>query len=160
MGRNAVSEMGTWYDEFRKQSTDGLFPVMVGCNMSFRKSALQETGGFDPYFRFHQDETDACLAILSLKYHITYAESAAVRHEWCEGSYRKDRIQWYLRLRYLWGRNNSYLVHKHFRGNVQFGHYINHCLNGFIQRRIPDEERYEEAQVVKQAGEIPASDSV
>ena len=30
MGRNAISEMGTWYDEFRKQSTDGIVPCHGG----------------------------------------------------------------------------------------------------------------------------------
>ena len=137
MGRNAVSPVGKWYDESRSESTDGLYPVMVGCNMSFRRQTLLDIGGFDPYFKFHQDETDACLGILFRGSDIRYVEGAAVRHEWCEGSYRKDRIRWYIRLRYLWGRNNSYLVHKHFGDQVRFSAYCGSRMADFVGRRVP-----------------------
>jgi hypothetical protein len=118
MGKNAVAPDGRWFDESRGESTDGLSQVMVGCNMSFRREALRTIGGFDSYFRYHQDETDACLGVLHAGYKILYQDGAAVWHEWCEGSYRKDRIKWYLRLRYMWGRNTAYLVRKHFNDRV------------------------------------------
>ncbi|MGE5379410.1 MAG: glycosyltransferase family 2 protein [Candidatus Saccharibacteria bacterium] len=137
MGRNAVSSVGKWFDESRNESTTGLYPVMVGCNMSFRRDALNEIGGFDPYFKFHQDETDACLGVLFAGSKILYSEGASVRHEWCEGSYRKDRIRWYIRLRYLWGRNNSYLVHKHFGESVGFSSYCGSRMADFVGRRVP-----------------------
>lgn len=137
MGRNAVSPEGLWFDESRRESIDGLYPVMVGCNMSFRRVPLQEMGGFDPYFRFHQDETDACLGMLFRGYRIGYSEGAVVWHEWCEGSYRQDRIRWYIKLRYLWGRNNSYLVRKHFGDKVPFTKYAGNRMTGFLQKRVP-----------------------
>jgi len=135
MGRNAVSTEGMWFDESRHEPLDGCFPVMVGCNMSFRRQALIDAGGFDPYFRYHQDETDACLGVLRLGYRIRYEEKAVVRHEWCEGSYRKDMLRWYIRLRYLWGRNNSYLVRKHFGSMVPFTRYCGNRAMAFVSKR-------------------------
>jgi GT2 family glycosyltransferase len=126
MGKNAVSIYGDWSDESKGECVDGLYPVMVGCNMSFRTDVLRAVGGFDPYFRYHQDETDACLRVVLAGYKIRYVEGAIVRHEWCEGSYRKDRLKWYLKLRYLWGRNNSHLVSKNFPGQVTLGGYLAH----------------------------------
>jgi len=137
MGRNAVSPSGQWFDESRNEDIDGLFPVMVGCNMSFRKGPLRSIGGFDPYFRFHQDETDACLGLQFSGHRIEYSEGAVVWHEWCEGSYRQDRVKWYLKLRYLWGRNNSYLVRKHFGHQVRFRKYCAQRIGGFIRSRAP-----------------------
>jgi len=126
MGKNAVSMYGDWRDESRGESIDGLYPVMVGCNMSFRTDVLRSVGAFDPYFRYHQDETDACLRVVLAGYSIKYVEGANVRHEWCEGSYRKDRLKWYLKLRYMWGRNNAHLVSKNFSGKVTLGGYLAH----------------------------------
>lgn len=134
MGRNAVSTEGMWFDESRNEALEGCYPVMVGCNMSFRRQTLIDAGGFDPYFRYHQDETDACLAVLRLGYCIRYEEGAVVRHEWCEGSYRKDMLRWYIKLRYLWGRNNSYLVKKHFGSVVPFSHYCGNRALAFVSK--------------------------
>lgn len=136
MGKNAVAPDGRWFDESREECLDGLYPVMVGCNMSFRRQILIDAGGFDPYFKFHQDETDACLKVVKSGYRIAYSDTAAVRHEWCEGSYRKDRVRWYLKLRYLWGRNNSYLVRKHFGEEMRFKHYVNCRMSNFINKRV------------------------
>lgn len=137
MGKNAVAPDGRWFDVARGESTEGLSQVMVGCNMSFRREALRKIGGFDPYFRYHQDETDACLGVLHAGYRILYHEGAVVWHEWCEGSYRKDRVKWYLRLRYMWGRNTAYLVRKHFSDKVGFSGYLGAQVGGFVQRRAP-----------------------
>jgi hypothetical protein len=150
MGKNAVSPDGRWFDESLGESTEGLHQVMVGCNMSFRREALLQAGGFDPYFRYHQDETDACLSVLGAGYSILYHEGAVVWHEWCEGSYRQDRVKWYLRLRYMWGRNTAYMVRKHFSDQVGLMRYLGVQVQGFMRRRAPGktaaptEERKEE----------------
>ncbi|MDD1756843.1 MAG: glycosyltransferase [Methanomassiliicoccales archaeon] len=136
MGKNAVSIYGDWSDESKGQSTVGLYPVMVGCNMSFRTSVLREVGGFDPYFRYHQDETDACLRVFLSGHDIRYMETASVRHEWCEGSYRKDRLKWYLKLRFMWGRNNAHLVRKNFPGKVSLGGYLAHQASMAVGKRV------------------------
>jgi len=46
-------------------------------------------------------------------------------------------VKWYLRLRYLWGRNNSYLVRKHFGKQVRFADYFGSRFMGFFTRRAP-----------------------
>ena len=135
MGRNVVSIYGDWSDESKGQSVEGLYPVMVGCNMSFRTVALRAVGGFDPYFRYHQDETDACLRVLLSGHEIRFVQAASVRHEWCEGSYRKDRLKWYLKLRFMWGRNTSHLVSKNFHGKVTLGGYLVHQASLAVVKR-------------------------
>jgi GT2 family glycosyltransferase len=135
MGRNIVSKMGEWLEQGNGRGDQTGFPVMVGCNMSFRTSALRDAGGFDPLFRYHQDETDACLRVQFKGGQIRYAEAARVRHAWCEGSYRRDRMLWYLRLRYLWGRNDAYLVRKNFGGSVSFTRYLGHKVMRSLSRR-------------------------
>jgi len=135
MGRYIVSEMGEWRESERDQRVPAGFPVMVGCNMSFRTVLLREAGGFDPLFRYHQDETDACLRVQFRGGRICYAEAARVRHAWCEGSYRQDRMLWYLRLRFLWGRNDAYLVSKNFGRSVSFTRYLGHKIARSLSRR-------------------------
>jgi GT2 family glycosyltransferase len=136
MGRNAISVFGDWSDESKGESVEGLYPVMVGCNMSFRTSVIKGVGGFDPYFRYHQDETDACLRVLLSGHEIHYVEGASVRHEWCEGSYRKDRLKWYLKLRFMWGRNNAHLVSKNFIGKVSLRGYLAHQASMAVGKRV------------------------
>ncbi|MDD1770935.1 MAG: glycosyltransferase [Methanomassiliicoccales archaeon] len=128
MGRNKMSVYGDWYDESRGEDTTGLYPVMLGCNMSFRTEALRSVGGFDPYFRYHRDEDDACIRVDLAGYTIGFEETAALRHAWCEGSYRRDRFRWYFRLRYLWGRNHAHLVRKNFKGRVTLQTYVRNRL--------------------------------
>ncbi len=152
MGRNAVSEMGEWYDSSKGQDVSGLSPVMVGCNMSFRADALIVVGGFDRKIRFHQDETDACLRVLSAGYDIKYVDGARVRHAWCEGSYRKDRMLWYLRLRYLWGRNTAYLVSKNFGERVSMTRFLAHKLIRAVRSRTGPANENNASQVA----DVPA----
>jgi hypothetical protein len=70
-------------------------------------------------------------------YRIEYLEDAIVRHEWCRGSYRKDYMRWYLKLRYMWGRNTAHLVGKNFRGKVDFGEYLAHQVQLAARSRMP-----------------------
>lgn len=155
MGRNAVSIYGDWSDESRGQSVEGLYPVMIGCNMSFRTAVLRAVGGFDPYFRYHQDETDACLRVLLAGYRIEYLEDAVVRHEWCRGSYRKDYMRWYLKLRYMWGRNTAHLVGKNFRGKVGFGEYMAHQAKLAMRNRMPTGDGAKSPKAKGPEGKVP-----
>ena len=38
-------------------------PAFWGCNMSFRKSAIEQIGAFDENITFHGDETDFCIRV-------------------------------------------------------------------------------------------------
>jgi GT2 family glycosyltransferase len=41
------------------------FVTATGCNMAFRRSLLDEIGGFDPFYRYFLEETDAVLRVLA-----------------------------------------------------------------------------------------------
>ena len=43
--------------------TDTLAEHVPGCNMAFRKSCLEEIGGFDPIFHAAGDDVDICWRI-------------------------------------------------------------------------------------------------
>ena len=154
MGRNAVSIFGDWADESKGQRVEGLYPVMVGCNMSFRTDVLRKVGGFDPFFRYHQDETDACVRVVLAGYRILYLEDVVVRHEWAKGSYRKDRLKWYLKLRYLWGRNTAHLVRKNFGSKVSFSKYMAHQAGLAVSKRVSTQAS-SSAQAKKEEPEMP-----
>jgi O-antigen biosynthesis protein len=51
-----------------------------GCNMAFRRSALQEVGGFDPQFRVAGDDVDVCWRLQARGARIGFSPSAVVWH--------------------------------------------------------------------------------
>ena len=51
-----------------------------GCNMAFRKSALEEIGGFDPQFRSAGDDVDVCWRLQKKGYTLGFSPSAMVWH--------------------------------------------------------------------------------
>ena len=51
-----------------------------GCNMAFRKSALEEIGGFDPQFRAAGDDVDICWRLQKKGYTLGFTPSAMVWH--------------------------------------------------------------------------------
>jgi GT2 family glycosyltransferase len=56
---------------------------LLGCNMSFRKTGLVKTGGFDNFFRAYnfREETDLCLRIRRLGYRILFDPDASLVHK-------------------------------------------------------------------------------
>lgn len=136
LGANMMTVYGDWVEGPDARARGGLFPMMVGCNMSFRRRVLESVGGFDVYYRFHNDETDTCLRVLRSGFRIIHHEGAGVLHEACEGSYRRDTLKWYLKLRYLWGRNSAYLISKNLRDSVTFRRYAGSRLSRSVTRRL------------------------
>ncbi|MEM6885071.1 MAG: glycosyltransferase, partial [Verrucomicrobiota bacterium] len=51
-----------------------------GCNMAFRKWALEQIGGFNPLYRKAGDDVDVCWKLLDLGYGIAFSPSAVVWH--------------------------------------------------------------------------------
>src|SRR5207245_6930080 len=51
-----------------------------GCNMAFRKEALEAIGGFDPVFRTAGDDVDVCWRLRDRGGIIGYAPAAVVWH--------------------------------------------------------------------------------
>ncbi|MDW7733411.1 MAG: glycosyltransferase [Methanolobus sp.] len=68
----------------------GEYPILMGTNCSFRRSALMEVGGFDPYFRYYHDESELCVRIIRAGYRIVYQRDASVVHYMVEGHNRRS----------------------------------------------------------------------
>jgi glycosyltransferase involved in cell wall biosynthesis len=68
-------------------STDDIAEHIPGCNMSFRRQALLEIGGFDPVYRSAGDDVDACWRIQERGYTIGFHPSAFVWHH-CRNSFK------------------------------------------------------------------------
>ncbi|MEM6601525.1 MAG: glycosyltransferase [Verrucomicrobiota bacterium] len=61
------------FDDYRAEH-------VPGCNMAFRKDALQQLGGFNPVYRKAGDDVDVCWKLLDLGYEIAFSPSAVVWH--------------------------------------------------------------------------------
>jgi len=53
---------------------------LAGCNMLFRKAALEDAGGFDPQFTAAGDDVDICWRLMDAGYVLGYCPSAFVWH--------------------------------------------------------------------------------
>src|SRR5579863_3555492 len=57
------------------------FPTLLGTNCSFRRTVLEEIGGFDETFAYFLDETDVCLRVVDAGHHVVYEPRAVVFHK-------------------------------------------------------------------------------
>lgn len=89
----------------------GCFPHLLGCNSSFRRSALLEIGGFDEEFEYFLDETDVCLRIVDAGYIIAQLPNAYVHHKYAPSNIRGDNKV--VRFRYPIIKNKIYFMLKH-----------------------------------------------
>ncbi len=64
--------------------------IFMGTNCSFRRSVLNEVGGFDPYFRYYHDESELCVRIVQAGHRLLYKREAFVIHDMAEGHNRKS----------------------------------------------------------------------
>jgi len=85
---------------------DQLAEHIPGCNMSFRKSALEEVGGFDPIFTAAADDVDLCWRLLGKGYQIGFNPSAVVWH------HRRASVRGYWRQQFGYGVSESILERK------------------------------------------------
>jgi GT2 family glycosyltransferase len=77
-----------------------------GCNMAFRKSALEEIGGFDERFRVAGDDVDVCWRLQEAGRTLGFSAGAVVFHR------RRDSIWRYLRQQYGYGKAEALLERK------------------------------------------------
>ncbi len=77
-----------------------------GCNMAFRKSALEEIGGFDERFRVAGDDVDVCWRLQELGRTLGFSAGAVVMHR------RRDSVRRYLRQQYGYGEAEALLERK------------------------------------------------
>lgn len=89
----------------------GHYPILNGCNMSFKKSVLEETGSFDEYLVNGYDDTEQCIRIFKKGYKIVYDPDIKVRHYPQTNGITRDNYDYYMR------RNRIYLCIKNFLGN-------------------------------------------
>jgi len=78
-----------------------------GCNMAFRKSALNAIGGFDPIFWKAGDDVDICWRLQQAGYKIGFSPAAFVWH------YRRSTLGDYLKQQRGYGEAEALLVRKH-----------------------------------------------
>jgi glycosyltransferase involved in cell wall biosynthesis/GT2 family glycosyltransferase len=89
----------------------GRFPHLLGCNSSFRRSALLEIGGFDEEYEYFLDETDVCLRIVDAGYIIAQLPKAYVHHKYAPSNIRGENKV--VRYRYPIIKNKIYFMLKH-----------------------------------------------
>jgi GT2 family glycosyltransferase len=77
-----------------------------GCNMAFRKSALEAVGGFDPQFRVAGDDVDICWRLLDRGSKLGFNPGAVVWHR------RRRTVRDYFRQQRGYGRAEALLERK------------------------------------------------
>lgn len=90
---------------------------LIGCNMSFRRKALEQVGGFDANYTLTnlREETDLCIRVKKAGWRVIYDPSMAVVHV-------SARAQAFFGdfpgIQYSNGRNSAYFVVKHYGLNL------------------------------------------
>jgi O-antigen biosynthesis protein len=74
-----------------------------GCNMAFRRSALEAIGGFDPQFRVAGDDVDVCWRLQKQGWTLGFSPAAVVWH------HRRDTIGRYWRQQIGYGKAEALL---------------------------------------------------
>jgi GT2 family glycosyltransferase len=77
-----------------------------GCNMAFRKAALQEVGGFDPRFRTAGDDVDLCWRLQQNGGTLGFNHAAMVWH------HRRNSVRAYWKQQFGYGKAESLLEAK------------------------------------------------
>ncbi|GAC1624817.1 MAG: hypothetical protein NVS4B11_20340 [Ktedonobacteraceae bacterium] len=87
---------------------------LIGCNMSFRRHALEQVGGFDANYTLTnlREETDLCVRVKKAGWHIVFMPSITVVH------FSARSLQPYFlekpSIQFSNGRNCTYFAVKHF----------------------------------------------
>ena len=77
-----------------------------GCNMAFRKEALQAIGGFDAQFRVAGDDVDVCWRLQDRGWTIGFSPAAVVWH------HRRNSVRTYLKQQAGYGKAEALLEKK------------------------------------------------
>jgi GT2 family glycosyltransferase len=97
---------------------DELAEHVPGCNMAFRKEALEQIGGFDAVHRAAGDDVDVCWKLLARGWRIAFAPGGFVWH------HRRASVRAFLRQQKGYGRAEGHLKRAWpGRFNV-FGHLV------------------------------------
>jgi GT2 family glycosyltransferase len=124
-GPNLVPPEDEWIAQCVYRSPGGPTQVMFddvsaehipGCNMSFRKSALEEIGFFDPIFTAAGDDVDICWRLLAKGYRIGFSPSAVVWH------HRRPSVRAYWKQQVGYGKSEALLERVHPNKFNPWGH--------------------------------------
>lgn len=77
-----------------------------GCNMAFRKAALEAIGGFDPTFRIAGDDVDLCWRLQQRGWTLGFNPAAMVWH------HRRNSVKAYWKQQLNYGKAEGYLERK------------------------------------------------
>ena len=126
-GPNLIPQEDDWVAQCVYRSPGGPTQVMLndqhaehipGCNMSFRRSALEDIGGFDPRFRMAADDVDICWRLMDAGYRIGFSPSAVVWH------HRRPSVKAYWRQQVGYGISESILERKTPNKFNSWGHTV------------------------------------
>jgi GT2 family glycosyltransferase len=115
-GPNVVPEDDGWVAQCVARSPGGPTQVLLndtiaehipGCNMAFRRWALEEVGGFDPTYTKAGDDVDICWRLQERGWHLAFSPSALVWH------HHRDSVKAYWRQQVGYGEGESFLEHRH-----------------------------------------------
>ncbi len=98
--------------------TDDEAEHIPGCNMAFRRSALEEIGGFDPRFRIAGDDVDACWRMQAKGHRLGFSPAAMVWH------YSRGSVGTYWKQQLNYGRAEALLERKWPEKYSCFGHAV------------------------------------
>lgn len=86
--------------------TDWEAEHIPGCNMAFRRQALQTIGGFDPQFRIAGDDVDVCWRLQQKGWTLGFSPAAMVWH------HRRNSIRAYWKQQLNYGKAEALLQKK------------------------------------------------
>ena len=86
--------------------SDRVAEHIPGCNMAFRKSALEAIAGFDAQFRIAGDDVDLCWQLQEQGWTLGFSPAAVVWH------HRRNQVRTYLKQQYNYGRAEAMLEAK------------------------------------------------
>jgi GT2 family glycosyltransferase len=87
--------------------SDDVAEHIAGCNMAFRREAIEQIGGFDPHFRVAGDDVDVCWRLQNEGYRIGFSPAAVVWHS------RRNSISAYLKQQRGYGKAEALVYFKH-----------------------------------------------
>jgi glycosyltransferase involved in cell wall biosynthesis/GT2 family glycosyltransferase len=123
------------------------FPYLQGTNALFRRSALEEVGGFDEVFEYFHDETDLCCRLVDAGFLLRQLPDAAVHHKFLPSGIRNHHrvvTNWFPIV-----KNQTYFAYRHAWDDFPEVE-IHERTRRFIQSRIDDAQAHEDA------GRLPA----
>ena len=86
--------------------SDEVAEHVPGCNMAFRRAALEAVGGFDPQFRVAGDDVDICWRLQERGWTIGFSPAAVVLHR------RRRSVRGYLKQQAEYGKAEALLERK------------------------------------------------